>query len=103
MAGWPQSTGAAVASSPVAGDVDGDGQIEIVVGSDDAKVYAWNGDGTPAEGWPKDAGYPVKSAPALLNADGDAELEALAAGYEGVLRFLGVPVNQKLFLPVIGR
>ena len=103
VAGWPQSTGAAVTSSPVAGDVDGDGQIEIVVGSDDAKVYAWNGDGTPAEGWPKDAGYPVKSAPALLNADGDAELEALAAGYEGVLRFLGVPVNQKLFLPVIGR
>ena len=103
VAGWPQSTGAAVASSPVAGDIDGDGQIEIVVGSDDTKVYAWNGDGTQVDGWPKDAGYPVKSAPALLNADGDAELEALAAGYEGVLRFLGVPLNRTIYLPIIGR
>ena len=44
--GFPVSTGGTVIGSPALGDVDGDGQLEVVIGSADTHVYAWNGDGS---------------------------------------------------------
>src|ERR1700752_5319920 len=34
-------------SSPALGDVNGDGQLEIVIGSDADTVYAWRANGAP--------------------------------------------------------
>ena len=45
VAGWPRITGGAVSSSPAIGDLNGDGRDDVVVGSRDASVYAWHGDG----------------------------------------------------------
>ncbi|MEZ5243841.1 MAG: S-layer homology domain-containing protein [Acidimicrobiales bacterium] len=44
--GFPVSTGGTVIGSPALGDLDGDGGLEVVIGSEDNYVYAWNGDGT---------------------------------------------------------
>ena len=43
--GWPVTTNDTVWASPALGDIDGDGQLEVIVGSFDRNVYAWNGDG----------------------------------------------------------
>jgi len=75
--GWPQSTGSYVFSSPALGDLDGEGDLEVVVGSVDSKVYAWHHDGTPVAGWPQSTGSDVVSSPALGDLDGDGDLEVV--------------------------
>jgi hypothetical protein len=84
VAGWPQSTGGEVSSSPALGDLDGDGHLEVVVGSGDLHVYAWHHDGTPVAGWPQftAAGGYVNSSPALGDLDGDGNLEVVVGSYD---------------------
>ncbi|MHA2407641.1 MAG: FG-GAP-like repeat-containing protein [Candidatus Ranarchaeia archaeon] len=57
------------------GDIDGDSDVEVVVGSDD-KLYALNPSGTSLFGFPVTLGGDLRSSPALgdLNADGDLEI-----------------------------
>jgi hypothetical protein len=43
LAGWPIQMEVETTSSPAVGDIDGDGDLEIVVG--DKRVYAWHDDG----------------------------------------------------------
>jgi hypothetical protein len=79
--GWPQSTGGAVSSSPALGDLDGDGDLEIVVGSSDDKVYAWHADGTLVTGWPQTTGG-YAGTPALGDIDGDGDPEVVVGSYD---------------------
>ena len=44
--GWPVSAKGTIWVSPALGDIDDDEQLEVVAGSYDRKVYAWNGDGS---------------------------------------------------------
>jgi len=41
-----------ISAQPALGDLNDDGLLEIVVGSTDMHVYAWQADGTPLPGWP---------------------------------------------------
>jgi hypothetical protein len=50
-------------SAPAVGDLDPTTPgLELVVGSNDAHVYAWHADGTPVEGWPVVLRDPAKVA-----------------------------------------
>jgi len=89
--GWPVTTENSVQSSPALGDIDGDGELEVIIGSgstseggDGRMVYAWNGDGSPATGWPKTTSGDMPASPALGDLDGDGALEVvIGCGTEG--------------------
>lgn len=86
--GFPVSTGGTVLGSPAIGDVDADGNPEIVVGSWDHKVYAWNGDGSTA--WVASPGFGhlgtgrYLGSPIIADLDGDGDQDVAVGGDNGM-------------------
>ncbi len=85
LAGWPQNTASTggfsgVFSSPAAGDLDGNGDLEIVAGSWGHYVYAWHHDGSIVAGWPFDNYDTVWSSPACVDVDLDGCAEVIVGG-----------------------
>ncbi|MFN3763837.1 MAG: hypothetical protein ACK4WK_11645, partial [Anaerolineae bacterium] len=102
LPGWPRPVAYPGMSSPALADLDGDGDLEIIIGSgyngmsgpgqcSDSPsdpdcygaVYAWHHNGSPVSGfpmWPKDYmnknGF-VRSSPTVADVDGDGQLEIL--------------------------
>jgi subtilisin family serine protease len=84
MPGWPRSINPLLASNfvafsnPVLGDLDGDGKLECVIGSNDGQVYALRYDGSNQPGWPR-ATKPVQvNSPVIGDIDGDGLPEVVA-------------------------
>ena len=78
LPGWPVSTGGDVPGSPAVGDIDGDGDLEVVVGAHDKKIWAWHHNGTVK--WsetPKDHTGTSRTQGSVILADydDDGELE----------------------------
>ncbi len=69
-----------VFATPVAGDLDGDGDLEVVAASWDTYVYAWNLDGSPVPGFPVWVYDTIWSSPALADLDRDGRKEIVFGG-----------------------
>jgi hypothetical protein len=82
---WSKTTGVDITSSPALGDIDNDGSIEIVAGSDDANIYVFENDGTDAAGWPKATLGKILGSAALADLDGDGNLEIIVGSEDGNL------------------
>jgi outer membrane protein assembly factor BamB len=78
---WSYKTGGNVISSPCVADVDGDGKLEVLVGSFDHNVYCLNG-ATGAKIWSYATGDWVESSPCVADVDGDGKLEVLVGSYD---------------------
>ena len=74
--------------APSLADMDGDGDLEIIAGAMDARVYVFHHDGSDLDGWPVELrheyeffgemvsnGARIISSPAVGDIDGDGELE----------------------------
>ncbi|MDP8206113.1 MAG: T9SS type A sorting domain-containing protein [Candidatus Electryonea clarkiae] len=80
--GWPKIYSNPSSSSPVVGDIDGDGEPEIVIGTgqnmeDTGRILAWNADGTELDGWQVDGFYSIGGSPTLADIDGEDGLEVI--------------------------
>jgi subtilisin family serine protease len=82
--GWPVYTEGIIFSSPAVGDIDDNGELEIVVGLMFAGsapnysyggVYAFDKNGNVLPGWPFEKGWNFWSSPSLADFDGDGDLE----------------------------
>ncbi len=74
-----------IQSSPVIGDIDGDDRLEVVIGSLDGRILAFENDGRPVRGFPISCGGEVYSTPALIDLDGDGDVELCAGSDDGRL------------------
>ena len=89
-AGWPVRLSGAVTGPPALADIDRDGKVEILAGTDDGRLHLINTTGSPSAGWPllirAGTGTGHRDAPAgppsVADFDGDGEWEVafLTAG-----------------------
>jgi len=82
QANFPISLPDGIESHPLICDFDGDGQMEILVGCNDGKVYAIERNGTISPGWPYELDADFTTGPAVgdLNNDGDFEVVITTEG-----------------------
>jgi len=89
--GYPDGLWDGIMTTPAIGDLDGDGDLEIVVAGIDRRVHAWHHTGQAVAGWPiyryDEQGNDKNdallrgglSSPALGDLDGDGKLEVVVA------------------------
>ncbi|MBN1280568.1 MAG: PKD domain-containing protein [Candidatus Thermoplasmatota archaeon] len=84
--GWPiYLQNRMIFSSPAVGDINNDGEMEIIVGCmhGDGGLYVVNKSGVTMSGWPFGEGLSFWSAPALADFDHDGDLEIVISDCMG--------------------
>ncbi len=86
---WARTVAGRVHSTAAAGDIDADGDLEVIHGADDAtpagEVYSWHHNGDTVVGWPTVVGHHVDGGPALADIDGDDSLEIFVGSIDNYL------------------
>jgi len=94
LPGWPQYTlsgGDIIDGNPIAGDITGDGNIEILIGSHYTnKIYAWHHNGSQVDGFPLTTGGSNKRI-AISDLDGDGSIELISACSDSFVYVWNIP------------
>ncbi|MEM2637127.1 MAG: PQQ-binding-like beta-propeller repeat protein [Candidatus Korarchaeota archaeon] len=85
---WSYATGGAIQTSAAVGDINNDGKLEVVIGSHDGKLYAFNASGTVMWTFSITSNYYIRSSPALVDIDEDGNIEIIFGGEDSFLYVL---------------
>ncbi len=82
---WNLDSG--IFAAPVLADLDGDGDLEIIVAALDSHLYVWHHDGTAMTGWPVllsdgEQRTRIVGTPSVGDIDGDGALEIVVSSTE---------------------
>ncbi|MBE0567099.1 MAG: VCBS repeat-containing protein [Krumholzibacteria bacterium] len=95
--GWPQHLPGSSEGSPVLGDINGDGQVDIIhgIGGGDStapnNLYAFNADGTPIDGFPIALGGPVMPSVTICDLDADGDVDLVYGGWDRLIHVWDMP------------
>ncbi len=82
LPGWPIDLGDHSQSSPIVGDLDGDGDFEVVLAHEDGNIDAWHHDGAPVGGFPLSTSEFARSTPSLVDIDENGTLDMIFVGWD---------------------
>jgi hypothetical protein len=74
-----------IEASPAVADLNGDGRLEIVVGSWDGRLYAWNDRGVALPGWPIPVADQIISSAVLVDLNKDDRPDIVVGSKDGNL------------------
>jgi M6 family metalloprotease-like protein len=91
----PGDSASVNSSSPLLGDLDDDGDLDVLVGGPDGNVFAWDAvSGELLPGWPLSSD-PAPGAVWAGDADSDGEIDLLVAGDRGRVIFYRTPYRHE--------
>lgn len=85
LVNFPISLPDAIESDPMMFDFDSDGSVEILVGCNDAKLYAIESDGSYSPGWPVSVSDDINNAPAVGDIENNGDFEVVATSRDGLI------------------
>jgi len=95
---WPLAFSAgdstrSASASPLVGDIDGNGVVDVLMGGPGGGIYAWDGlTGEALPGWPLSSDVSLGT-PWIGDAEGDGELDLMVAGNGGRALFYHLPYD----------
>jgi subtilisin family serine protease len=107
LTGWPKSVATvdepwtSLAAMPLAGDIDGDGQKEVVAATSSGSVFVWSASGASKPGWPRVIAPNADLSLTLADVDRNGVLDVVAADSQSGLYVMSGNGNHLNGWPVL--
>jgi hypothetical protein len=99
MLGWPIHLDDSSESSPVVADLDGDGELEVLLGTEQGFLHAWELDGSTLPGFPILTEAELRSTPTIDDLDGDYSVDVSVLGWDAFVYVWDLPAFYNNGLP----